>query len=156
MHRVYPALTEETVTGNGTGERAVTGGETALAEATYRHDTPRLSEFQSEFASFHGLHLRSSPLSSMMSNAHMKTLASWRRYLIRSNNAMPSSPQATASPSMMHERERRHASPSTISGKRFVRSLPGRLNSLTRLSSFRAMTLRKTMNRPSVGGLHSA
>jgi hypothetical protein len=30
LHRVYPALTEETVTGNGTGERAVTGGETAL------------------------------------------------------------------------------------------------------------------------------
>src|ERR1700730_7166136 len=36
MHRVYPALTEETVTGNGTGERAVTGGETALAEANAR------------------------------------------------------------------------------------------------------------------------
>src|SRR5438132_9475194 len=33
LHRVYPALTEETVTGNGRGERAVTGGETALAEA---------------------------------------------------------------------------------------------------------------------------
>ena len=33
LHRVYPARTEETVTGNGTGERAVTGGETALAEA---------------------------------------------------------------------------------------------------------------------------
>ena len=36
LHRVYPALTEETVTGNGTGERAVTGGETALAEANAR------------------------------------------------------------------------------------------------------------------------
>ena len=36
LHRVYPALTEDTVTGNGTGERAVTGGETALAEATAR------------------------------------------------------------------------------------------------------------------------
>ena len=36
MHRVYPALTEDTVTGNGTGERAVTGGETALAEANAR------------------------------------------------------------------------------------------------------------------------
>src|ERR1700682_330062 len=33
LHRVYPALTEDTVTGNGPGERAVTGGETALAEA---------------------------------------------------------------------------------------------------------------------------
>src|SRR6202040_772671 len=42
-----------------------------------------------------GSHLRSSPLSSMMSNPHMKTLASWRRYLIRSSSAMPSSPQAT-------------------------------------------------------------
>jgi hypothetical protein len=36
LHRVYPALTEETVTGNGTAERAVTGGETALAEANAR------------------------------------------------------------------------------------------------------------------------
>jgi putative ABC transport system substrate-binding protein len=36
LHRVYPALTEDTVTGNGTGERAVTGGETALAEAHAR------------------------------------------------------------------------------------------------------------------------
>ena len=36
LHRVYPALTEVTVTGNGTGERAVTGGETAPAEANAR------------------------------------------------------------------------------------------------------------------------
>ena len=36
LHRVYPALTEDTVTGNGTGEQAVTGGETALAEANTR------------------------------------------------------------------------------------------------------------------------
>ena len=36
LHRVYPALTEDTVTGNGTGERAVTGGETALAQANAR------------------------------------------------------------------------------------------------------------------------
>ena len=36
LHRVYPALTEDTVTGNGTEERAVTGGETALAEANAR------------------------------------------------------------------------------------------------------------------------
>src|ERR1700730_17408275 len=33
LHRVYPPLTEDTDTGSGTGERAVTGGETALAEA---------------------------------------------------------------------------------------------------------------------------
>ena len=26
LHRVYPALTEDTVTGNGPGERAVNGG----------------------------------------------------------------------------------------------------------------------------------
>jgi hypothetical protein len=38
--------------------------------------------------------------------------------------AMPLSSQATASPSMMHERERRRASTSTISGKRPVRALP--------------------------------
>src|ERR1700738_444085 len=36
LHRVYPALTEDTATGNGPGERAVTGGETALAEANAR------------------------------------------------------------------------------------------------------------------------
>ena len=37
------------------------------------------------------------------------------------------SPQATSSPSMMQERERRRANVSTISGKRRVKSLPGRL-----------------------------
>ena len=36
LHRVYPPLTEDTDTGNGTGERAVTGGETALADANAR------------------------------------------------------------------------------------------------------------------------
>ena len=36
LHRVYPALTDDTGTGNGTGERAVTGGETAVAEANAR------------------------------------------------------------------------------------------------------------------------
>jgi hypothetical protein len=34
---------------------------------------------------------------------------------------------AEASPSMMHERERSRTSASTISGKRWMRSLPGRL-----------------------------
>ena len=43
------------------------------------------------------------------------------------NEATPLSSQATASPSMMHERERRRANVSTIGGKRWVRSLPGRL-----------------------------
>src|ERR1700732_5239451 len=36
LHRVYPALTDESGTGNGTGERAVTGGETAVAQANAR------------------------------------------------------------------------------------------------------------------------
>ena len=36
LHRVYPVLTDDTGTGNGTGERAVTGGETAVAEANAR------------------------------------------------------------------------------------------------------------------------
>ena len=36
LHRVYPPLTDDTGTGTGTGERAVTGGETALAEANAR------------------------------------------------------------------------------------------------------------------------
>jgi hypothetical protein len=37
---------------------------------------------------------------------------------MRSNEATPLSSQATASPSIMQERERRRASASTISGKR--------------------------------------
>src|SRR5262245_60062724 len=45
----------------------------------------------------------------------------------RSNEAMPLSSHTTASPSMMHDRERKPLSASTISGKRSVRSLPGRL-----------------------------
>src|ERR1700730_263049 len=36
LHRVYPPLTDDTATGNGTEERGVTGGETALAEANPR------------------------------------------------------------------------------------------------------------------------
>src|SRR5580692_11911602 len=36
LHRVYPPLADDTGTGNGTGERGVTGGETALAEASTR------------------------------------------------------------------------------------------------------------------------
>jgi hypothetical protein len=36
LHRVYPALTDDNETGNGTGERAVTGGDTALVGANAR------------------------------------------------------------------------------------------------------------------------
>ena len=36
LRRVYPPLTDDTGTGNGTEERGVTGGETALAEASTR------------------------------------------------------------------------------------------------------------------------
>jgi hypothetical protein len=36
LHRVYPPLPDENDTGNGTGERAVTGGDTALVEANAR------------------------------------------------------------------------------------------------------------------------
>jgi hypothetical protein len=59
---------------------------------------------------------------------------------MRSNEATPLSSQAAASPSMMHERERRRANVSTISEKRRVRSLPGRLYSRTRGPSFLAIT----------------
>src|SRR5260370_40515905 len=45
---------------------------------------------------------------------------------MRSKLGIPSSSQATASPSMMQERERNRARASTISGKRCVMSLPGR------------------------------
>ena len=49
LHRVYPPLADDTGTGNGTEERAVTGGETALAEAHARAALAeaRLSDFKS-------------------------------------------------------------------------------------------------------------
>ena len=49
LHRVYPPLTDDTATGNGTEERGVTGGETALAEASTRATLAeaRLSDFKS-------------------------------------------------------------------------------------------------------------
>src|SRR6516225_3238545 len=48
LHRVYPP-TDDARTGNDTGERAVTGGETALAEANARATLAeaRLSDFKS-------------------------------------------------------------------------------------------------------------
>ena len=52
------------------------------------------------------------------------------------------SSQATASPSMMHERARKRANVSTISGKRWVKSLPGRLKSRTRSPSLRPIILK--------------
>jgi len=36
LHRVYPALTADNDTASGTGERAATGGDTALVEANAR------------------------------------------------------------------------------------------------------------------------
>jgi hypothetical protein len=51
--------------------------------------------------------------------------------------AIPRSSQDTASPSMMQDRDRSRDSASTISGKRWVRSLPGRLYSLL-LVTYRA------------------
>ena len=49
LHRVYPPLMDDTGTGNGTEERGVTGGETALAEASTRAilAEARLSDFKS-------------------------------------------------------------------------------------------------------------
>src|ERR1700732_4877199 len=49
LHRVYPPLADDTATGNGTEERGVTGGETALAEANTRATLAeaRLSDFKS-------------------------------------------------------------------------------------------------------------
>jgi len=49
LHRVYPPLADDTGTGNGTEERGVTGGETALAEASTRAilAEARLSDFKS-------------------------------------------------------------------------------------------------------------
>ena len=49
LHRVYPPLADDTGTGNGTEERGVTGGETALAEANTRATLAeaRLSDFKS-------------------------------------------------------------------------------------------------------------
>ena len=49
LHRVYPPLTDDTATGNGTEERGVTGGETALAEVNTLATLAeaRLSDFRS-------------------------------------------------------------------------------------------------------------
>ena len=49
LHRVYPPLADDAGTGNGTEERGVTGGETALAEASTRATLAeaRLSDFKS-------------------------------------------------------------------------------------------------------------
>jgi hypothetical protein len=74
-----------------------------------------------------GSRRRSSPFNSIRSKANRNTLSLARWCRMRSNEATPLSSQATASPSMMQERERKRASASTISGKRWVRSLPGRL-----------------------------
>jgi hypothetical protein len=68
-----------------------------------------------------GSRRKSSPLSSMRSKPHMNTLSSASQRRIISKQAIPSAPHATASPSMMQERERSRASVSTMSGKRFVR-----------------------------------
>src|SRR5262249_61028989 len=57
---------------------------------------------------------------------HGKTTGSIRAVPL-GKQATPLLLQAIASQSMMHERERRRTSASTISGKRRVRSLPGRL-----------------------------
>src|SRR5262249_56655702 len=64
-------------------------------------------------------------------------VARWCR--TRSNEATPLSSQATASPSIMQECERRRANVSTISGKRRVGAFPRRRKRRTR--------------RPLVGGL---
>ena len=49
LHRVYPPLTDDTGTGNDTGERAVTGDEMVLAEANARATLAeaRLFDFKS-------------------------------------------------------------------------------------------------------------
>jgi hypothetical protein len=49
LHRVYPALADETGTGNGTGERGVTGEGAAFAQANARADLAeaRVSDFKS-------------------------------------------------------------------------------------------------------------
>jgi len=48
LHRVYPPLADDTGTGNGTEERGVTGGETAVAQANARAALAeaRLSDFK--------------------------------------------------------------------------------------------------------------
>jgi hypothetical protein len=61
LHRVYPPLTDDTGTGNGTEERAVTGGETAVAQANARAARRSLShggdgcEPRRATSSFYGL-----------------------------------------------------------------------------------------------------
>jgi hypothetical protein len=61
---------------------------------------------------------------------------------MRSNDEIPSSPHATASPSMMQDRKLNRDTASTTNEKRQVRSFPGRLYSLTLWPFLRAMTLK--------------
>jgi hypothetical protein len=70
-----------------------------------RHASQQLR--QRRLAPFERLAPQIIAASSIKSKSYMNTLPSWRRYLIRSNSAMPSSPQATASPSMTRDRERK-------------------------------------------------
>jgi hypothetical protein len=59
----------------------------------------------------------------------MNTFWSLSHRRISSKLAIPSSPQAMASPSIMQDRERSRARAATIRGKRAVRSLPGHFGS---------------------------
>jgi hypothetical protein len=74
-----------------------------------------------------GSRRRSAQFSSIRSKAYRKTLSPCRQSRIRSKLAIPSSPQATASPSMMQERARRFVSALTM-GEWLVRPFPDRLS----------------------------
>ena len=56
LHRIYPPLTDENDTGNGTGERAVTGGDAALVEANARASLleQRISDLRTIFDDMRG------------------------------------------------------------------------------------------------------
>jgi hypothetical protein len=87
-----------------------------------------------------GSRRKSSPSSSITSNAQINTLSSTSHRRISSKHAIPSGPHATASPSMMHERGRSRVTASAIRGKLLGQVVPGRLYSGTRMPFFRAMT----------------
>ena len=78
LHRVYPALTDHNDTANGTGERAATGGDTALVEAKARASRA--------IVPFDDALICSRPAASRRACAGRNSGHCWRTYMVVANN----------------------------------------------------------------------